>query len=96
MNKRTLNTLMSLNVLLVVAMGVVWLLKPQPASAQFGLRSDYVMIAGDVTGRDQAAVYILDLKSQRMASVIFDSRNKKLDVVAGREVANDLRAGHGR
>ncbi len=95
MNKRSLGLLCAINLALLVTLAVITFTS-QPAVAQFGLRGDYAMIAGQVTGREPAAVYILDLKSQRMASVIFDSRNNRLEVIAGREVSNDLRARHDR
>lgn len=95
MNKRSLGMLIGLNLVLLAAVTLSVFIN-QPASAQFGLPGDYVMVAGDVTGRKQAAVYILDLKSERMAAVMFDSRNQRLEVIAGRELSNDMRAGPGR
>ncbi len=97
MNKRLMNGLIAVNALLLVALVVVgW--TPQPVAAQFGMRGDYTMIAGNVTGRKgQAAIYLLDLKSQRMAAVVFDSRTKKLETIAGRVVSKDLQqAGQSR
>jgi hypothetical protein len=88
--------LLAINLLLLVALAVVNL-SPQPAAAQFGMRGDYVMISGAATGsNDTAAIYLLDLKSQRMAALLFDSRSKKLRTIAGRVVSNDLRARGGR
>lgn len=95
MNRRSLSVLFTLNMVLLAVLAMITLTS-EPAAAQFGLRGDYTMIAGEVTGREQAAVYILDLKTQRMASVLFDSRNNRLQVVAGRDVSNDLRVRHGR
>lgn len=91
MNKRSLGILVVLNALLLIGLAVVSLTS-QPAAAQFGMRGDYTMIAGQVVGRDdQAAVYILELKSQKMVALMFDSRNKKLQTIAGRVVGNDMR-----
>lgn len=96
MNKRSLGVLVALNALLLIGLAVVSLTS-QPAVAQFGMRGDYAMIAGQATGRDdQAAVYILELKSQKMIALMFDSRNKKLQTIAGRVVGNDMREMHGR
>jgi len=96
MNKRSLGVLVVINFVLLSGLAVTFL-AGQRAQAQFGLQGDYMMIAGEVTGRaQQAAVYILDLKSQRMATVMFDSRNQRLQLIAGRNVSNDLEARHGR
>jgi len=96
MNKRSLGILVALNALLLIGLAVVGLTS-QPAVAQFGMRGDYAMIAGQVTGRDdQAAIYVLELKSQKMIALMFDSRNKKLQTLAGRVVGNDIREMHGR
>ncbi len=96
MNRRSLGALVAINAILLAALVVVSL-SAAPAIAQFGLRGDYVMVAGDVTGRsDQEAVYILDLKSQKMITLLFDTRTNKLEPVAGRLVSNDLRVGPSR
>ena len=88
--------LVALNAVLLIGLAVVSLTR-QPAAAQFGMRGDYAMIAGQATGRaNQAAVYILELKSQKMIALMFDSRNKKLQTIAGRVVGNDMREMHGR
>jgi hypothetical protein len=92
MNKRSLGILVALNLLLLIGLAVVSLTS-QPAAAQFGMRGDYAMIAGKATGRDElAAVYVLELKSQKMIALMFDSRNKKLETIAGRVVSHDMRA----
>ena len=50
------------------------------------------MVSGRVTGREsQAGVYIMELKSFRMAAVLFDTRSKRLHKIAGREMGEDLR-----
>jgi len=96
MNRHSLGALLALNVVLLVTLAIVSL-TAQPAAAQFGMRGDYIMIAGEVAARsNQAAVYILDLKSQKMAAIMFDSRSKKLQAIAGRVVSNDMRPKHGR
>ena len=64
---------------------------PEPAAAQFGSGGgEYLMIAGDVTGRDaQAAVYIIDMRSGRVAAILFNGSNNTLDLIAGRNVSDD-------
>lgn len=93
MSRRSLRVLLTVNVLLLAALAVVSF-SSGPVSAQLGMRGDYVMIAGAVTGRsDQDAVYIFDLKSQKVAALLFDTRKNRLQPIAGRVVSNDLRAG---
>jgi len=95
MNKQSIGMLLGLNVVLLIALALTTL-TVTPAVAQFGQRGNYVMISGEATGRETAAVYLLDLKSQKMAAVMFDSRNKRLQFIAGRDVTNDMQARHGR
>ena len=57
-----------------------------------GIQSDRKpVIAGEVTGRsNQQAVYVLDLRNQRIAALLYDSRSKRLEPVAGRNISGDL------
>jgi hypothetical protein len=58
--------------------------------AQFGAGGQYLMIAGDVTGRDsQAAVYVIEMQSGRVAAVMFNASNNTLEFVAGRNISED-------
>ena len=96
MNKRSLGALIVLNLVLVVAIAVVSL-SPQPAAAQLGGINDYVMIAGQVSDRNnQNVVYIVQTNTQRMIAVIFNSSNNTFDVIAGRDLANDALVGSTR
>jgi len=92
MNKRSLAVLLMLNVMLLVSLAVVSL-TPQPAAAQIGRRGDYAMIAGEVRGgNNQAGVYVLDLNTQMIATVMFDARTKKIRPIARRRISDDLSA----
>jgi hypothetical protein len=64
---------------------------PKPAQAQLGgVGGEYLMIAGEITGRSsQAAVYIIDLQSAKVAAVIFNGSNSSLEIIAGRDVSQD-------
>lgn len=85
MNKRLLATLLVMNVALLTALALIG--SPPEARAQLGSKGEYVMIAGEVLGKsDQSAVYIIDVRNQRMTAVTFDSRNKKLDRIASRQL----------
>ncbi len=92
MNRKTLRALTVLNVVLLIALGVVGL-SPEPAQAQLS-RAEYIMISGDVLGRDsQAMVYIVDLASNRIAAVIFNSSNNRLDIIAGADLVSEESSG---
>jgi hypothetical protein len=82
MNRKTLRALAVLNIVLLIGLAVVGL-TPTPAQAQLA-RAEYLMVSGEVVGRNQQAiVYIVDLASNRIAAVIFNSSNNKFQVVAG-------------
>lgn len=90
MNKRSLGALVALNVCLLVALVMVSL-TPEKAEAQIG-GSSYIMIAGQVVGRqNENAVYIIETSTARMVSILFNGGNKKLEVIAGRELRDDFR-----
>ncbi len=90
MNRRSLAGLILINAVLLASL-VVAGFSPQPAAAQFGgAGGDYLMIAGDVTGRNsQAAIYIIDMRSGRIAAILFNGSNNTLEIVAGRNVSED-------
>jgi hypothetical protein len=93
MKRNSLGALVALNGILLLALLLAVTLPGPSAEAQRVRRGrgEYVMVAGKATGReDQQAVYILELKSYRMAAVMFDSRNNRFDVLAGRNISNDL------
>ena len=100
MTHRSLAALIVLNVVLLAGLVVTFVAPgPQPAQAQFGGGQQFTMIAGASSGgNDQAAVYILDLSSGRLAAVRFNSANNEfMGDVAGRVIADDIgRAGSGR
>ncbi len=81
MNKQSLGALIALNVVLVVALALVGL-SPQPAAAQAFVRPQYAMISGAVPGRVEAAIYIVELNSARVAAVIFRSSDNTFEVQA--------------
>ncbi len=92
MKRNSLGAFIALNVALLVALLVVLVLPGRTAQAQRGRgRGDYTMISGRVTGREnQAGIYLVELKSARMVALLFDSRTKRLEKIAGRRLADDL------
>lgn len=90
-NRRLLASLVVLNVLLLGALALSVLTTPTPAMAQAtaGRRGDFVMVAGDTsTGREQA-VYLLDLRSARLATMVVKSADAELRVIDVRELEDD-------
>jgi hypothetical protein len=90
MNKRSLAGLILINAVLLASL-VVASFSPAPAQAQLGgSGGEYLMISGAVTGRTaQAAVYIIELRSGRVAAIMFNGDNNEIEVIAGRNVSND-------
>jgi hypothetical protein len=100
MDAKSLAALVALNVALLAAL-VVTLATPQPAEAQFAAGGQYLMIAGAAPQRSsQSLVYIVDARTGRMITVMFNSANNNLEFVAGADIGRDTReaptAGRGR
>ncbi len=80
MNRRTLRALVALNVVLLVALGLIGL-TPAPAQGQYS-RAEYIMVSGKTVGRkQQSAVYILDLATAQIAAVMYNSSNDKFEEI---------------
>lgn len=92
MNRKTLGALIALNVVLLAGLAAV-VLSPKQAQAQGFGRANYLMIAGDITGREQqAAIYVIETNSGRMISLIFNGSNNTWEVIGSREVGRDLQS----
>jgi hypothetical protein len=51
------------------------------------------MVAGEITGKpSQNCIYITELNSARMVAMLFNGGNNRLEIVAGRELKNDVKA----
>lgn len=95
MNRKALPALVALNVVLLMSLLVVSL-TPSPAKAQFG-RARYVMISGQAQGQNQRnAVYIIEVNQAKMVAMMFNGGNNKLEIIAGRKLADDMKAQVGR
>ena len=71
---------------------LAWVLQSSlsPAQAQtIRGASDYLLLTGQL--RDGDAVYVVDLRTRRMASWKFDQRTKRLVQVRGRDLAIDFK-----
>lgn len=96
MNARSLAALVLINAALLAGL-VVTLFTPQRAEAQFGGGSQYLMIAGQTKGMNDASlVYILDVRTARMIAVVYNASNDELSFVAARDMRNDITSGAGR
>lgn len=92
MSKRLVRSLVILNVTLAVALaGVLIHRGMQPAQAQFGgAGGQYTMVAGDINGRTQQGVYIFELNSGRLVSLLFNGARREFEVIDGRDVRSDI------
>ena len=89
MTAKSLAFLIALNLVLLVALFVVPGTQ-ETARAQFGGGANYTLIAGDVTGRsNQAAVYVIDLQSSRVAPIFFNGSSNEFEIFRGSTVAED-------
>ena len=91
MNHRSLSALVALNVALLAALVVVLFSPRVDAQGIGGSAGQYLAIAGDVQGRaQQAAVYIVDRSTGRLAVIFFNTSNNNLEVMGSRNVGEDL------
>ncbi len=90
-NRRTLIWLVAVNVLLLGALALSVLTEPTPAFGQAaaGRRGDFVMVAGTVSSGSEQAIYLLDLRSARLATVVAKSAEQELQIVDIRELQQD-------
>jgi len=92
MNKRSLRALIVLNVVLLVMLGV-FTFAPQPAEAQLGGQSNYMMIAGQSLGSTASTVYVIDTARGSMIGVQYNIGKRRLESVGWRVMTNDFQAG---
>lgn len=92
MNRRSLAVLVLINAVLLSALAVTAL--TPPAYAQFGGAGNFMMISGQVRGRNsQNAVYIVDQQSSQMIALMFNSANNKFEYIASRRISDDAKSG---
>jgi len=94
MTQRSLAVLIVLNAVLLAAIALTF--GPvEKVQAQIGGGS-YLMLAGNSANASQQVVYIMDTRSGRIAAFTVNSANKRVEVVGGREIGDDLQGGGGR
>jgi hypothetical protein len=91
MNKQALAVLVLVNVMLLALLSLV-VLTPEPAQAQRlgGAGGEYAMVAGDVNGRQQDAVYIVNLRTSAVAALMFNSGTGEFEPIARRLISDDI------
>ncbi|QDU71979.1 hypothetical protein [Mucisphaera calidilacus] len=92
MGRRTLGCLLAVNAMLLFGIAFTsFIPQPQPALAQNLGRGNYLMIAGDATGRSsQAALYIVNLSNSRVISGFFNASTNRFEFIAARDLTRDL------
>ena len=93
MTKRSLATLIALNVILLASLVLVLFGAPQDARAQFGAGGRYLMIAGKSPQREnQAAVYVIDVSSGKIIAGLINTANRtnQIEFVAGLDIKPDI------
>ncbi|MBX2853139.1 MAG: hypothetical protein KTR15_15500 [Phycisphaeraceae bacterium] len=93
MNRRSLSVLIVLNVVLLAAIALT--LGPVPkAEAQIGGGS-FLMIAGSAAQAQQQVIYVMDSRTGNLVGFTVNSANKKVEIIGGRKVADDIKKGVG-
>jgi len=89
MNRRSLAVLIVLNVALLLALVLV----PggqNEANAQLRRTNAYMMVAGDIVGRQEQVVYITELNTSRTIGVIYNSARKQFALMGAWDIAKDV------
>lgn len=94
MTQRSLAILIVLNAVLLAAIALTF--GPvEKAQAQFG-GGNYLMLAGNSDASPLQVVYVMEANSGRVVSFTVDSATKKLEVIGGRKIGQDLKGDGGR
>ncbi len=93
MTQRSLAVLIVLNAVLLAAIALTF--GPvEKANAQLGGGS-YLMIAGNTANASQQVIYVMDTRNGRVAGFTVNSANNRVEIIGGREIADDLDGGGG-
>ncbi|RMH27261.1 MAG: hypothetical protein D6693_05645, partial [Planctomycetota bacterium] len=77
MHRKQFRALIALNTALLLALAAVTL--APPAAAQAGrARGEYAMISGQIQGREESAIYLVDTANQEMVALIWDRQRNNL------------------
>jgi hypothetical protein len=93
MNQRSLSVLIVLNVVLLAAIALTLGNVPK-AEAQIGGGS-FLMIAGSAAQSQQQVIYVMDSRTGNLVGFTVNSANKKVEIIGGRKIAEDIKKGVG-
>ncbi len=87
--------LIAINLALVAILAVITLLPTDAEAQQRRARGDYTMVAGEVQGLTEAAIYIVDSNNSEMVALRWDNSRRSLAPIGFRDLAADSRAARG-
>lgn len=87
MNDRSRRTLLVLNALLLLALGIV-LWAPR-AAAQSRPRGDYVMVAGEVNGASGQVLWVLDQTHEELVAIMWNQPTTSFVGIGYRNLVTD-------
>jgi hypothetical protein len=94
--RRTLASLVTLNLALLMALVLSVLTQPQPATAEAQpMRGRYAIVAGEQsrigrTGSRPNTIYIVDLQQSLVVALMYDVGKNRLEPVAVRSLVQDI------
>ncbi|WP_432797738.1 hypothetical protein [Poriferisphaera sp. WC338] len=88
MNQRSLAALIFLNLALLVAL-LVAVVPTRPVEAQSFSGGGFLMIAGNVKARQQDVIYIVNMGSGEVASLLYNGSSSKFEFLGRRNFSND-------
>jgi len=88
MNKKQLRALLALNTVLLLALAAV-ALAPGAAAQSGRARAEYAMVAGQVQGREESVIYLVDTANQEMVALIWDRQRNNLMPIGKRNLIQD-------
>lgn len=90
MDRKSLGGLIALNLALLAALAVFSF--TEPVEAQRARAGDYIMIAGQSPGKQEATIYVADLNNAALMAISYSQGNKRLDAVGIRDLSGDFPA----
>lgn len=96
MNKKQFRALLTLNLVLLALLAAVSL--SSNANAQRSAsraRGVYTMVAGQVQGMEEAAIYIVDANNQELIALHWDQGQRALAPIGQRNMATDAKTAIG-
>lgn len=92
MRKKQFHALLALNLALVALLAAVSLAPRANAQRGARARGQYTMVAGEVQGMEEAAVYIVDSNNQQLVALHWDQGAHGLAPIGSRDLRQDAQA----